>query len=142
VPWPNDRIRDRPGAERSRWLALYVLCVGMLMIVLDATIVNVALPSIQRSLGFSQSNLRSAAGAAARRRGSETGAAGDKGKDYDVIWFTEQCLSNVLRLEEYMEDAKRDRAGRCSPAASPPERGARGAGPHAGWGRGPPPPPS
>ena len=44
-------------ADRKRWLALYTLCVGMLMIVLDATIVNVALPSIQTDLGFSQSNL-------------------------------------------------------------------------------------
>ena len=43
--------------DRTRWLALYVLCVGMLMIVLDATIVNVALPSIQEDLGFSQSSL-------------------------------------------------------------------------------------
>ena len=43
--------------DRKRWMALYVLCVGMLMIVLDATIVNVALPSIQEDLGFSQSNL-------------------------------------------------------------------------------------
>ncbi|MFI5028490.1 MAG: MFS transporter [Solirubrobacterales bacterium] len=43
--------------DRRRWLALYVLCGGMLMIVLDVTIVNVALPSIQDSLGFSQSNL-------------------------------------------------------------------------------------
>ena len=43
--------------DRTRWIALYVLCVGMLMIVLDATIVNVALPSIQADLGFSQSNL-------------------------------------------------------------------------------------
>ena len=43
--------------ERNRWAALYVLCGGMLMIVLDATIVNVALPSIQADLGFSQSNL-------------------------------------------------------------------------------------
>jgi EmrB/QacA subfamily drug resistance transporter len=43
--------------ERSRWIALVVLCVGMLMIVLDATIVNVALPSIQQDLHFSQSNL-------------------------------------------------------------------------------------
>src|SRR5256714_12702386 len=43
--------------SRSRWLALMVLCAGMLMIVLDATIVNVALPSIQRDLGFSQSSL-------------------------------------------------------------------------------------
>ena len=43
--------------ERNRWLALYVLCAGVLMIVLDATIVNVALPSMQDDLGFSQSNL-------------------------------------------------------------------------------------
>jgi EmrB/QacA subfamily drug resistance transporter len=43
--------------DSRRWLALYVLCAGMLMIVLDATIVNVALPSIQDSLDFSQSNL-------------------------------------------------------------------------------------
>jgi EmrB/QacA subfamily drug resistance transporter len=43
--------------DRSRWLALVVLCTGMLMIVLDATIVNVALPSIQEDLGFSQSSL-------------------------------------------------------------------------------------
>src|SRR6187551_2269660 len=47
-----------PKAEEgSRWLALYVLCAGMLMIVLDITIVNVALPSIQDDLGFSQSSL-------------------------------------------------------------------------------------
>ena len=43
--------------EKNRWLALYVLCGGMLMIVLDATIVNVALPTVQEDLGFSQSNL-------------------------------------------------------------------------------------
>ena len=43
--------------DGNRWLALYVLCAGMLMIVLDITIVNVALPSIQDDLGFSQSNL-------------------------------------------------------------------------------------
>src|SRR4051795_2961444 len=43
--------------DRSRWLALVALCAGMLMIVLDATIVNVALPSMQDDLGFSQSNL-------------------------------------------------------------------------------------
>ena len=38
--------------HRSRWLALYVLCLGDLMIVLDSSIVNVALPSIQSDLGF------------------------------------------------------------------------------------------
>jgi EmrB/QacA subfamily drug resistance transporter len=62
----KDRIPDFPEADpltptadidRNRWLALYVLCAGMLMIVLDGTIVNVALPSIQDSLGFSQANL-------------------------------------------------------------------------------------
>ena len=45
------------GADRSRWIALYVLCAGVLMIVLDATVVNVALPAIQEDLGFSQSSL-------------------------------------------------------------------------------------
>jgi EmrB/QacA subfamily drug resistance transporter len=43
--------------DRRRWTALVVLCVGMLMIVLDATIVNVALPSIRDDLGFSQPSL-------------------------------------------------------------------------------------
>src|SRR5437016_3155555 len=43
--------------DKNRWIALYVLCVGMLMIVLDVTVVNVALPSIQSNLGFSQSSL-------------------------------------------------------------------------------------
>src|ERR671919_2275329 len=41
----------------KRWLALYVLCAGVLMIVLDTTVVNVALPSIREDLGFSQTSL-------------------------------------------------------------------------------------
>src|SRR5919109_573844 len=41
----------------SRWISLIVLCVGVLMIVLDATVVNVALPSIQQDLDFSTSSL-------------------------------------------------------------------------------------
>src|SRR5437868_8623191 len=45
------------STDRSRWAALYVLCAGMLMIVLDVMIVNVALPSIQDDLGFSASSL-------------------------------------------------------------------------------------
>jgi MFS family permease len=52
---------DRPTPigrrERDRWIALVVLCAGMLMIILDQTIVNVALPTIQSDLGFSQSSL-------------------------------------------------------------------------------------
>src|ERR1700712_5311354 len=44
-------------SSRARWLALYVLCLGDLMIVLDQSIVNVALPSIKADLGFSQASL-------------------------------------------------------------------------------------
>jgi hypothetical protein len=41
--------------------------------------------------------------------GTETGhITGTKDKDYDIIWFTETCLSNVLRLETYIEDAERE----------------------------------
>src|SRR5919204_4404209 len=47
----------KQASDGNRWIALYVLCVGMLMIVLDVTVVNVALPSIQSDLGFSQSSL-------------------------------------------------------------------------------------
>ncbi len=46
-----------PNSNRRRWTALLVVCLAQLMIVLDVTIVNVALPSIQRDLGFSQGNL-------------------------------------------------------------------------------------
>src|SRR3954468_7969792 len=46
-----------PTDDRRRWLALVVVCLAQLMIVLDTTIVNVALPSIQADLGFSQGNL-------------------------------------------------------------------------------------
>ncbi len=53
----NTNKKATASSDRQRWLALYVLCVGVLMIVLDATIVNVALPSIQDDLGFSQSDL-------------------------------------------------------------------------------------
>src|SRR5689334_25268469 len=45
------------NTDRRRWIALVVLCAGFLMIILDQTIVNVALPSIQTDLHFSQSNL-------------------------------------------------------------------------------------
>ncbi|WP_112241704.1 DHA2 family efflux MFS transporter permease subunit [Kribbella monticola] len=55
----TDSLATTPAAQggRSRWLALYVLCAGMLMIVLDVTVVNVALPAIQDDLGFTSSSL-------------------------------------------------------------------------------------
>src|SRR6478752_10799731 len=49
-------MTTRPEHD-TRWRALVVLCAGMLMIVLDTTVVNVALPSIQRDLDFSNSGL-------------------------------------------------------------------------------------
>src|SRR5215208_2057461 len=56
---PSAKVRRMSAAhtDRQRWLALYVLCAGVLMIVLDVTIVNVALPSIKEDLGFTQSSL-------------------------------------------------------------------------------------
>src|SRR6201982_946029 len=53
----QDEVSTAPVAGRERWIALYVLCMGMLMIVLDVPVVNVALPSIQDDLGFSTSSL-------------------------------------------------------------------------------------
>src|ERR1700744_2970814 len=46
-----------PSSDRRRWMSLVVVCLAQLMIVLDTTIVNVALPSIQHDLHFSQGNL-------------------------------------------------------------------------------------
>ena len=45
------------NGARNRWLALIILCLGTLMIVLDSTIVNVALPSIRANLGFTEVSL-------------------------------------------------------------------------------------
>ena len=54
---PTYEMPEAATTNRNRWIALYVLCVGMLMIVLDVTVVNVALPSIRTDLGFSSSSL-------------------------------------------------------------------------------------
>jgi EmrB/QacA subfamily drug resistance transporter len=50
-------VSAQQAEDRRRWLALYVLCAAVLMIVLDGTVVNVALPSIKEDLGFSQTSL-------------------------------------------------------------------------------------
>jgi EmrB/QacA subfamily drug resistance transporter len=62
IEQPTDATGEAAGElagkrERRRWIALAVLCLGQLMMVLDATIVNVALPSIQHDLHFTQGNL-------------------------------------------------------------------------------------
>src|SRR4030088_2405814 len=53
----TDDLAPTTGQSRTRWYALIVLCLGSLMIVLDTTIVNVALPSIRSDLGFSSTSL-------------------------------------------------------------------------------------
>ena len=53
LPSPPTATAD----NRRRWIALAVVCLAQLMIVLDTTIVNVALPAIQRDLHFTQGNL-------------------------------------------------------------------------------------
>src|SRR6478752_2547364 len=57
APSTEETPMNHDATTRGRWLALYVLCLGDLMIVLDSSIVNVALPSIQTDLGFSASAL-------------------------------------------------------------------------------------
>ncbi|MGA7172580.1 MAG: DHA2 family efflux MFS transporter permease subunit [Candidatus Dormiibacterota bacterium] len=54
---PNGDAVEPASVSRRRWFALVVLCAGQLMIVLDATVVNVALPVLQRDLQFSQSSV-------------------------------------------------------------------------------------
>lgn len=53
----SENTTETNSDDRSRWLALYVLCAGVLMIVLDATVVNVALPTIQDDLDFTNASL-------------------------------------------------------------------------------------
>jgi EmrB/QacA subfamily drug resistance transporter len=57
LPRQHHMSTEQNATDRSRWIALYVLCAGVLMIVLDATIVNVALPTIQDDLGFTSASL-------------------------------------------------------------------------------------
>ena len=55
----NARISTSPllAADRRLWITVVILCIGQLMLTLDATVANVALPAIQRDLKFSQSSL-------------------------------------------------------------------------------------
>src|SRR5437016_13247076 len=76
-----------------RWVALLVVCFGQLMIVLDATIVNVALPSIQRDLGFSQGELTWVVNANLITYGSFVLLAGRAG---DLIGRKRVFLAGVL----------------------------------------------
>ncbi len=57
APVVTSTARTTAAGDRHRWTALTVLCAGVLMIILDATVVNVALPAIQKDLGFTQSGL-------------------------------------------------------------------------------------
>ena len=58
---PEDEFAEPPrtgDAESNRWVVLVIVCLAQFMVVLDATVVNVALPSIQTDLGFSAANLQ------------------------------------------------------------------------------------
>ena len=84
------------SGDRRRWLALFVVCLAQLMIVLDTTIVNVALPTIQRDLHFTQGNLTWVINAFLVTFGSFLLLAGRLGDLFGrkrvfltgVIWFT------------------------------------------------------
>ncbi len=57
LPSPLNSLGAGASAEKRRWITLAIVCMAQLMIVLDVTIVNVALPSIKAELGFTQANL-------------------------------------------------------------------------------------
>ena len=54
----GELVEPPQSGETNRWLVLVIVCLAQFMVVLDATVVNVALPSIQEDLGFSQANLQ------------------------------------------------------------------------------------
>ena len=55
---PDEFVEPPAAGETNRWLVLVIVCLAQFMVVLDATVVNVALPSIQADLGFSAANLQ------------------------------------------------------------------------------------
>jgi len=55
---PDDHVEPPASGATNRWIVLVIVCLAQFMVVLDATVVNVALPSIQADLGFSAANLQ------------------------------------------------------------------------------------
>ena len=90
---PNLLTIQNTASDRRRWIALVVVCFGQLMIVLDSTIVNVALPSIQRDLHFTQANLTWVVNAYLITYGSLVLLAGRAG---DLVGRKKVFLSGVL----------------------------------------------
>jgi hypothetical protein len=68
----TEQVKQRTTRADNRWLALVLLCMGELMIVLDPTIVNVALPFIRVDLGFTATSLAWVVNAYLRRARSAT----------------------------------------------------------------------
>src|SRR6266851_1745792 len=115
-----------PASERRRWLALVVVCFGQLMIVLDSTIVNVALPSIQRDLHFSQADLTWVVNAYLITYGSLLLLAGRAG---DLVGRKRVFLAGLAVLPttprswwsraSFRAPAGRSQRGSSSPSSSP-----------------------
>src|SRR5215510_256312 len=95
--------------KRGRWLALIILCLGDLMIVLDVTIVGVALPSIRQDLGFSEITLFTAASATcglATSQGMLVGARAVQGVGAAVV----SAVALSLMMTLFTEPAERAQA--------------------------------
>src|SRR5207302_8304045 len=89
-------VLDRPGETSSAWTHP------------APEICHAGFASTRCQLG-SRFRSRKAKGGVVESSTQETGkVTGTKDKDYNLIWFTEQCLSNALRLEQYIKDAERD----------------------------------
>jgi MFS family permease len=107
---------------KSRWLALIVLCLGDLMIVLDSTVVNVALPSIRSDLGFSETSLVWVVNAYLLTFGGFLLLGGRLGDLYGhrrlflygIVFFTVASLACGLANSQTLADRRRarSRAGR------------------------------
>src|SRR6266498_3491529 len=82
--------------DRRRWFALVVLCLGDLMIVLDVTIVGVALPSVREDLGFSETSLASVGCGLANSQEALIGARAVQGLGGAVV--SALALSLIINL--------------------------------------------